>query len=228
MPCARAPKPYQCDRRPGILPIKPLLERSTVSNFDPNAPGGPPPGWTPPPGGQPPPWTPPPGGQQLPPYGAAQGNYMPPPNVPGPLAEWPQRALGILIDLAIILGPQRYRLYHRRRYRRGIGVLLILVAWLYGLVGWIFFAYPGRQHSGVTPGMRIVGLKCVGIQTGQPIGARHGRRACHRPLLSDCVLSAMWLPFPALGHSKADACRQDNEDRRDRRPQAAFSITPPT
>ena len=75
---------------------------------------------------------------------------MPPPNVPGPLAEWPQRALGIVIDLAIIWVPSVIVYIIGGAIGGAIGVLLdpdrvaLRPCWL-GLL-----CHPGRQHWGVT------------------------------------------------------------------------------
>lgn len=116
-----------------------------------------------PPGGYPPP----PGGYGQPPGGYSQMPVQPYNQYwPGPLAEWAPRALGILIDFAcsfvvwlpfVILGD-------------------VTGSAIIGLLGdaaslgiWIWFAVQIGE-TGQSPGMRVVGLRCVVADTGQLIG----------------------------------------------------------
>jgi uncharacterized RDD family membrane protein YckC len=87
------------------------------------------------------------------------------------LAEWPQRALGLLIDLAIgvaavlvlaIVGA----ILGAFTTFRVLGILVTL-----GLNLW--FAQQVGQ-TGQSPGMRAIGLKAVGADTGEPLGAGLG------------------------------------------------------
>jgi uncharacterized RDD family membrane protein YckC len=151
---------------------------------------------------------------------------MPPPNVPGPLAEWPQRALGIVIDLAIIWVPSVIVYIIGGAIGGAIGVLLILVAWLYGLVGWVFFAIQ-VGNTGASPGMRIVGLRCVGIQTGQPIGAGMGvvRAIAHFVDGIICYVGYLWPLWDSQKQTLADKIMKTVVITT---PKQAFSITPPT
>jgi uncharacterized RDD family membrane protein YckC len=147
-----------------------------------------PPGGYPPPGqqgGYPPPGQPgggyPPPGQQggYPPPGQP-GGYQPPGQfapgpggyqqgygtTPGPLAEWPQRALGALIDF---VGPYIVALFVMFAISYTLGLLL----WLASL-GWAFYnAYLGGQ-TGQSTGKKAIGLKVVSEQTGQVIGGGLG------------------------------------------------------
>lgn len=138
----------------------------------------PPPGFTPPGGGFTPPgagggFTPPAGGGYSPPRG---GGFQAPAGgfgaggfggTPGPLAEWPQRALGGLIDY---VGP---------------GIVLTLVFFvtrslaLYFLLWLVSLAWGGYNAylngtTGQSIGKKVVGLKVLGEQTGQVIGAGMG------------------------------------------------------
>ena len=151
---------------------------------------------------------------------------MPPPNVPGPLAEWPQRALGIVIDLAIISVPSVIVYIIGGALGGAIGVLLILFEWLYGLVGWVFFAIQ-VGNTGASPGMRIVGLKCVGIQTGQPIGAGMGvvRAIAHFVDGIICYVGYLWPLWDAQKQTLADKIMKTVVITA---PKQAFSITPPS
>lgn len=169
-------------------------------SMPPPGPPGPndPPGGAVPPGYTPPPGFPPPGGGFSPP--GAGGGFTPPPadggytppgggysppggggfqapaggfgaggfgGTPGPLAEWPQRALGGLIDY---VGP---------------GIVLTLVFFvtrslaLYFLLWLVSLAWGGYNAylngtTGQSIGKKVVGLKVLGEQTGQVIGAGMG------------------------------------------------------
>ncbi|HTW07668.1 MAG TPA: RDD family protein [Acidimicrobiales bacterium] len=100
----------------------------------------------------------------------AQGFSVGPQNLPpgvsaGQLSEWPQRAIGWLIDfvpflvvgiIALIVG----------------AVISTVLQYLFDLINialGIFFAYQVGTF-GSTPGMRVAGLKCVSVKTGQPLG----------------------------------------------------------
>jgi uncharacterized RDD family membrane protein YckC len=126
---------------------------------------GPPPGGPPPPGAYPPPGGYPPPGAYPPQGGYASQPLFGQPALPGNLAEWPQRALGYLIDLvpAIVLVVLAFVL------PAIVGLLLYLV-----LLGYSIWLALQLGQSGATPGMRVVGLRAVGVATGQPIGAGMG------------------------------------------------------
>lgn len=164
-----------------------------MSNWDPGAPGndqpwgapqpaGQPPAsdWggaagTPgqPPYGQPPYGQPPYGGQQLPPYGqfgSPQANWSPTPPPQGELALWPQRALGWVVDWAIGAVPDIVLFILGRA--TGTAFFTVLGG-LWALVITVWFAIQLGQY-GSTPGMRIAGLKCVKVGTGQTIGGGLG------------------------------------------------------
>jgi uncharacterized RDD family membrane protein YckC len=121
---------------------------------------GPPPESYPPPGGYPPPGSyPPQGGSQS--YGPPPG-YGPPSGGFGTLAEWPQRALGYLIDFGPIIVLDIITV----ALPSAIRLLFFLVA-----LGWGIFLAVQLGQTGSTPGMRVVGLRAISKTTGQPIGA---------------------------------------------------------
>ena len=158
------------------------------SNEPPQGPpgGAIPPGYSPPPGGYTPPgggggFTPPGGGGGYSPPG---GGFTPPGGggfqpagggfntggmggAPGPLAEWPQRALGGLIDY---VGP----------FIVAAGLFAVTQSWLLYMLLWLLSlgwgAYNGYLNgtTGQSIGKKMVGLKVVGEQTGQVIGAGMG------------------------------------------------------
>jgi uncharacterized RDD family membrane protein YckC len=152
-----------------------------MSDYDPGTPGEP---WgtPPPPGSQPggawgPPPAPPPGGQpyrgqQLPPYsqfGSQQSNWASPGVPDGVLASWGERAIGYIVDALIGGLPFLlvYLVYIATKSALFFGLLLLASIW--GLAIGIWFAVQiGR--SGSSPGMRLVGLRCVRADNGQLLG----------------------------------------------------------
>ena len=144
----------------------------------------PPPGYgSPPPGyGSPPPgYGSPPGGYGAPPpppgYGAPQGSWGQPAGGPaysggGQLAEWPQRALGLLIDWAftvviIIVGVIIAAILGAVSSALGtiVGILIYLVAFAFEIIQLI-----KQGNTGQTIGKKIIGIKLIKEQTGQPVG----------------------------------------------------------
>jgi uncharacterized RDD family membrane protein YckC len=141
------------------------------------------------------------------------------------LAEWPQRALGWLIDFVFFLVP-------------GIvlwvlsiaadTILFELVGWLYSLALGIYFAYQ-LGTSGATPGMRVAGVKCVKTD-GQVLGFGMGvvRAICHAVAWAVCFIPfVVDMLFPLW-----DAQKQTLADKIMKSyvivvPKQAFSITPP-
>lgn len=161
--------------------------------YEPPGGGAVPPGYNPPGQNQPPPgggYNPPgsyeqPGGSTPPGGGyGAPGPYQPPGGpvpsggygqpsyggygaTPGPLAEWSQRALGGLIDYvgpAVVI----YILFFATR-----SLAIFFVLWLLTL-GWSLYNAYLNGTTGQSVGKKVVGLKVVGEQTGQVIGAGTG------------------------------------------------------
>ena len=143
----------------------------------------------------PPPPPPPPGGMPPPPMMGG----MPMGGAPaGSLAQWPQRALGYLIDgfapflVAILFFA----------ISRPLGTIVYL-----GAFGWVLYnAYLGGS-TGQSFGKKIIGLKLVSEQTGQPIGGGLGiaRFFCH--FVDSVICYIGWL-FPLW-----DAKRQTIADK---------------
>jgi uncharacterized RDD family membrane protein YckC len=113
------------------------------------------------------------------------------------LAEWPQRALGWLVDwgigaagfvvlfiVALILGAISNALF----------VLVYLVAALASLA-WIVFVSVQVGQTGQSPGMRLIGLKCISKTTGQPIGAGMGVVRWIAHIVDSLICYIGWL-FP--------------------------------
>ncbi|MEZ5232136.1 MAG: RDD family protein [Acidimicrobiales bacterium] len=165
------PPPGNSNEPPGYTPPPsfPPPGGTTPPGFPPpGAPGGmtPPGGATPPGGG----FSPPGGGYSAP------GGYTPPQSygspmgfggTPGPLAEWPQRALGGLIDY---VGPGIviYILFFATR-----SLAIFFLLWLV-LLGWSVYNAYLNGTTGQSIGKKVVGLKVVSEQTGQVLGAGMG------------------------------------------------------
>lgn len=116
--------------------------------------------------------TPPPAPGFNPAYGAPTGAA----GIPGPLASWGQRATAILLDWGMIL--VAYIALFIVVFIAGaiadiLGALVGLVGYL-GLAAYSFYTFYMQGQRGGTPGKRLLGLKVVGEQTGQPIGGGLG------------------------------------------------------
>ncbi len=172
---------------------------------------GPPPGYAPPPGyGSPP-------GYQQGPYGSAPGGYYSP---QGALANWGQRAGGYLIDAVplIIIVVISAAL-------ASTSVALELLVRLVAIAVGVWFSVQVGQ-TGQSPGMRVVGLKCIGTQTGQPIGGALGFVRSLAHIIDSLICYVGWL-FPLW-----DAQRQTLADKIMKTvvvvvPTQRYSLTPP-
>ena len=120
--------------------------------------------------------TPPPG------YGGtpAPGLGTPQPGMaygsPGPLASWGQRAIAYLVD-ALILTVGWVVVMIAGAVLGAIvdvlGMLVMLVGYLGMFAVSLYFFYM-TGAVGASPGKKLMGLKVVGIRTGQPIGGGLG------------------------------------------------------
>jgi len=115
----------------------------------------------------------------------------------GPLADWGQRAVGILIDFAmifvlwivafiitIILGAISSTL------GAIVGVLLYIAVSL----AWLYMGYLVGLR-GRSPGMAMTGLRCVGQETGQVIGGGMGVVRTIAHVIDSFICYIGWL-FP--------------------------------
>jgi uncharacterized RDD family membrane protein YckC len=149
---------------------------------------------------------------------------MPPPNVPGPLAEWPQRALGWLIDFVFFLVPAI--VLYVIDIVAGT-VLFGVLGWLYSIAAGIYFAYQ-LGTTGATPGMRVQGLKCVKAD-GQVLGFGMGivRAVCHGVAWVLCIIPfVVDMLFPLWDKDKQTLADKIMKSYVIVVPKQAFSITP--
>lgn len=153
--------------------------------------GAPPPPPPPPPGGYTPP--PPPAGAYTPP--PPPGAYPPPPggafgaqagwtpSAEGPLADWAQRVVATLLDGAIVLGGYVVVFivaFILGQIASGLGLLVGVLGYL-ALLGYVVLQLVKMGNTGQTIGKKVVGLKVIKEDTGQPVGPglAIGRQVCH-------------------------------------------------
>jgi uncharacterized RDD family membrane protein YckC len=138
--------------------------------------------------GMPPPMAPPPGMPPPPPgmAAAAPGTHV---SQFGPLANWGPRAVGIIIDIGLILAADIVFII-----LAAIVHPLVVLLWIVGLLGWLFMAWQVGE-TGQSPGMRVVGLKCVQNQTGQVLGFGMGVVRGLANIINSIICYIGWL-FP--------------------------------
>ena len=156
----------------------------------------------------------PPGGG----YPPAPGGYAP----QGVLADWGVRALGYLIDVAVIavvLVPL---------YILGavVSTAFVYLGWLAGLALGIFLAVQVGQ-VGQSPGMRTVGIKCIHQQTGQTIGAGLAIVRTIAHFVDTLICYVGWL-FPLWDRNRQTLADKIMSTVVVRVPPQSFSLTPPT
>jgi uncharacterized RDD family membrane protein YckC len=115
----------------------------------------------------------------------------------GELADWGQRALGILIDwlmifviaivgfiIVAIIGA----------ISSTLGSLIGLLLYLALTVAWLYLGFLVGQ-KGQSPGMAIMGLRCIGQETGQVIGGGMGVVRTIAHIIDSFICYIGWL-FP--------------------------------
>ena len=111
-----------------------------------------------------------------PPAYGAPAAYGAPGGVPGPLASWGQRAIGYLVDIAIV-----FVIYIAifvvgailGAVSDALGTIVILLGYL-GVIAYQFYIAFMAGQVGGTPGMRLTGLKLVSEANGELIGGGQG------------------------------------------------------
>ena len=113
----------------------------------------------------------------------------------GPLASWGERAIALLIDLAIIFGGWILLVIAVAIVSvisDALGALVALVGYLALVVAQFYFGYLVGQN-GASPGMRLQGLKCVAEDTGQLIGGGMGIVRTLAHILDSIVCYLGWF-----------------------------------
>ncbi|HTZ08861.1 MAG TPA: RDD family protein [Acidimicrobiales bacterium] len=164
------------------------------------------------------PGTPPPGSFGGPPMGAYATGPGYGGQTSGGLADWAPRAGGWIIDFLIVFVLDAIGLV--------LGPRLYFIFQLLGLAVQVWFAVQIGQ-TGQSPGMRVVGLRCVGQQTGQPIGPGMAivRLICH---IVDSVICLIGWLFPLWDKNRQTIADKICGTVVLRVPATGFSLTPPS
>jgi uncharacterized RDD family membrane protein YckC len=115
----------------------------------------------------------------------------------GELADWGQRALGILIDWVMIFAVAVVGIIIMvilSAISSTLGALFSFLLWLVLTVAWLYLGYLVGQ-KGQSPGMAIMGLRCVGQETGQVIGGGMGVVRTIAHVVDSIICYIGWL-FP--------------------------------
>ena len=169
------------------------------------APTAPPPGYGPP--------TAPP-----PPVGAAAGAHV---SQFGPLADWGPRALGFLIDLALVIVADIVFFI--------LAVIvhpLFFLEWIVAIGIALFFAWQVGE-TGQSPGMRVIGLKCISNQTGQVLGFGMGVVHALACIVNSIICYIGWL-FPLWDNQRQTVADKIVSTYVITVPKQAFSVMPPS
>jgi uncharacterized RDD family membrane protein YckC len=165
-----------------------------------------------PPGGQQPFGQPPPG--QAPPYGQQAPFGQPAPfgppgapfGAPQNYANWGQRAGALIIDQAPIIVVYILAVILTFSGARPIGFALYGLGGLIGL-GWaVYNRWIQQGNTGQSLGKRILGIKLVSEQTGQPVGAGTAflRDLCHIVDGLPCYVGYLWPLWDDKSQTFAD------------------------
>jgi uncharacterized RDD family membrane protein YckC len=127
----------------------------------------------------------------------------------GDLADWGTRAIAYLIDglilfavfvigaiIAVVLGA----------ISSTLGGLFFLLVYIAVFLGWLYWAYLVGV-KGQSPGMALMGLRCIGMETGQNIGGGMGIVRHFAHIIDSLICYIGWL-FPLW-----DAQRQTIADK---------------
>jgi uncharacterized RDD family membrane protein YckC len=133
-------------------------------------------------------------------YGAPQANWAPTP-VQGQLADWGSRVLGYLVDAVIIFVPT----FILAILGSVTTVFFLVIAYIVGIGLGVWFSVQVGQY-GSSPGMRVIGLKCIKADTGQVIGGGMGfvRSLCHIVDGIICYIGYLWPLWDAQRQTLAD------------------------
>lgn len=165
-----------------------------------------------------------PGGSEAPPAYGLSGGYggapIAPHAGPGQLADWGTRFIGFLIDFALLFVLSIVGVMLGR-----VSVALQVIIDLVVFAASVYLAIQVGQ-TGQSPGMRVMGLKCIGIQTGQPIGAGLGFVRAIAHIVDSIICYIGWL-FPLWDRNRQTLADKIMSTVVIVVPKQAFSLTPP-
>jgi uncharacterized RDD family membrane protein YckC len=169
---------------------------------------------------------------------ASDGKWYPPEQAPQPvpvgggagaagnLADWGQRAVGILIDFAIIFVLWIVAFIITviiGAISSTLGAIVGLLLYIAVSLAWLYMGFLVGA-KGRSPGMAITGLRCVSAETGQEIGGGMGVVRTIAHIVDSIICYIGWL-FPLW-----DEQRQTIADKLVKthvlanQPKASFSI----
>jgi uncharacterized RDD family membrane protein YckC len=161
----------------------------------------------------PPPPPPPPSGY---PSAPQQAYYAQPTAPVGSLALWGPRALAYLIDYAWLIPV--YIIF------AVISSDLVFLPSLLAIGASLFWSFQ-LGETGQTPGMRVIGLKCVGQATGQPIGFGLAVVRWLAHIVDGIICEIGWL-FPLWDQNRQTLADKIMSTVVVTVPKQAFSISP--
>jgi uncharacterized RDD family membrane protein YckC len=123
-------------------------------------------------------------------YTADQQSYQGPARAGGN-APWAQRALGMLVDAALVA--PGWLLYAVGAAVGGVGALLMLLGFLVAVGAGLYLVYL-EGTTGQSIGKRKVGIRLISEQTGRPIGFGPAvlRKVCHVADSAICYVGWLW------------------------------------
>ena len=138
----------------------------------------------------------------------------------GTLADWGPRALGFLIDIALIFAAEIIFFILALIIKP-----LIFLVGLVGLGGWVFMAWQIGEF-GQTPGMRVVGLRCINNQSGQLLGFGMGVVRGLACIVNSIICYVGWF-FPLWDNERQTVADKIMSTYVITVPKQDFSLTPP-
>ncbi|HKN54066.1 MAG TPA: RDD family protein, partial [Amycolatopsis sp.] len=125
---------------------------------------------------------------------------------PGNYADWGKRALAYLIDVGPILAIDLIGYIFMFTVSISFGYILVLLGSLAG-IGWsVYNRWMQGGNTGQSLGKRVVGIKLVSEQTGQPIGPMNAflRDLAHIADGAACYIGFLWPLWDEKSQTFAD------------------------
>lgn len=111
------------------------------------------------------------------------------------LADWSQRAIAYIIDIGLVIGlfvVGMVLTVVMGAIADALGALVGLIFYLAYFVAWLYLGFLVGS-KGASPGMALTGLRCVGEETGQPIGGGMGVLRSFAHILDSLICYIGWF-----------------------------------
>ena len=115
----------------------------------------------------------------------------------GTLADFGPRAIAYLIDFGLLMAIYIVGWIIGLIFSAvsdALGALVLFVVWLATICGWLYMGFLVGA-KGRSPGMAIIGLRCVGEETGQVVGGGTGVIRTLAHIIDSIICYIGWL-FP--------------------------------